>query len=133
MEMNWKINSLIDCKDPENKWLPAKIKDIKVNPSDHNRTKVLVSYIDFSSKYDEWIDSDSDRIIPFFSPESSIQNDLKENNRVNVYDLKKSKWREARVVQIYINGDILVHWKGYASKFDEKIPKFQAQERIKSL
>ena len=92
------MNCLVDCKDPENKWLPAKILDIKVNPSDHKRTKVKVTYTDFSAKYDEWIDSDSDRLLPSFAPDSCVQNDLLQNNRVNVYDLKKSKWREARVI-----------------------------------
>ena len=120
MEGAWKIGDRVDCKDTENKWLAARIIDIKVSPTDHTKTHVKVTYTDFSDQYDEWIDSESDRLLPSFQPDSSIEN-LCLNNRVNVYDLKRQKWREARVIQIFVNGDIKIHWKGYSAKFDENV------------
>ena len=72
MEAKWKIGGRIDCKDPENKWLAARIKDVEVSPTDHTRTSVLVTYTEFDAKYDEWINSDSNRILPAFLPESNL-------------------------------------------------------------
>ena len=55
-------------------------------------------------------------------------NQLKVNNRIDVYDKAKAKWREARVLEIIFEDQqpasiksIKVHFKGLHSKFDEII------------
>ena len=56
------IGEKIDCMDTCNKWLDARIIDLKDN--DENEVpKVKVTYTDFGDQYDEWIQADSDRII----------------------------------------------------------------------
>jgi hypothetical protein len=60
---------LVDCKDPAGKWLNAKVIDLK--ETEHG-TAIKVTYTDFSSKYDEWIDFDSPRILAQWEPGASV-------------------------------------------------------------
>lgn len=54
------------------------------------------------------------------------------NNRVDVLDKKKNKWREARIVEKG-NGYFKIHYKGYSTKFDEIIESTEYATRIKSV
>jgi hypothetical protein len=57
---------------------------------------------------------------------------LKLNNRIDVLDLKKNKWREARIIEMG-KGYLKIHYKGYSAKFDELIESNEYQDRIKSV
>ena len=87
-----------------------------------------VTYTDFDSKYDEWIEQGSDRILEQYSQGGCI----KLNNRIDVLDLKKNKWREARVIEMG-EGFLKIHYKGYSSKFDEVIESNEYEDRIRSV
>lgn len=67
-------------------------------------------------------------------------NELKVNNRIDVYDQAKAKWREARVIQITYADQlsasiktIRVHFKGLHSKFDEDIMVQDFPEKISPI
>jgi len=57
---NWRdfaVNDELDAQDSQNKWYMANIRDVKED-------KVFVHFINWSSKWDEWIDRSSDRLAP---------------------------------------------------------------------
>ena len=129
----WTLHEHIDCKDPYNKWLDAIVIDLKYHDSNGEEGTSLdqvsgsaplvdlkVSYTDFSDKYNEWIDAKSvpervlkqwgaQKVVPGKQEKSDIgdhqldYNQLRVNNRIDVYDRSKEKWREARVIQIERN------------------------------
>ena len=87
-----------------------------------------ITYSDFGSKYDEWIEQGSHRILEQYTQGGC----LKLNNRTDVLDLKKNKWREARIVEMS-KDFVKIHYKGYSAKFDEVIESKHYQDRIKSV
>lgn len=87
-----------------------------------------VTYTDFDAKYDEWIEQGSSRILEQYTEGGC----LKLNNRIDVLDLKKNKWREARVIEMD-KAYIKIHYKGYSSKFDEVIESNEFEDRIRSV
>jgi len=163
----WTLHEHIDCKDPYKKWLDAVIIDLKILNGAEGATQsapnvdIKVSYTEFSEKYDEWIVAKdiSGRVLKQWEAPSKSGtgavgaqeeqlnfDELNINNRIDVYDTSKSKWREARVIDIQrvessslddgshqgsqaIIQSIKVHFKGLHSKFDEVI----AQKDFKQL
>ena len=131
----FKLNQRVDCKDTCDKWLDAKVVDLKHTPQ--GQLEVKVSYTGYSSKYDEWLrDKDYDRIQKQFTPNSSY-NSLLVNNRIDVLDLEKNRWREARVIAVNKGSteieSIHIHYKGLSAKFDEKLIRADFPLRLKSV
>lgn len=65
-------------------------------------------------------------------------NMLQVNNRIDVLDIEKKKWREARVIFIKYECPglveaIQVHFKGLSKKYDEWIHHAEFEHRIKSV
>ena len=76
-----------------------------------------VHFTGWSSKYDEWIEENSDRIVKQWKRGAP----LLLNNRLDVRDIK-GKWLEAQVIQIELENSLfVVHFKGFSSKWDEVI------------
>ena len=127
----------IDCMDIQNKWLDGRIIDIKRSKEQSSNIEAVdikVSFTGYSEKFDEWIpwSQINQRVLKQFSgsiqiPPQSYES-LQINNRIDVKDLSKNKWREARIVDIQYQyalhqlvHAIKVHYKGLNSKYDEVI------------
>ena len=57
-------------------------------------------------------------------------------NRLDIFDLKDQKWREANIIEIKAknsNKAIKIHYKGYSSKYDEWIDIPREAARIKEV
>ncbi len=55
------------------------------------------------------------------------------NNRLDIYDVKDQKWREARIVEIKSHGKnntIKITYRGYSSNYDEWIDCSREASRI---
>ena len=132
---DFKLNEHVDCKDTCDKWLDAKVVDLKQTAQ--GELQVRISFTGFSSKYDEWVlAGDQAKILKQFTSTSSYDS-LLVNNRLDILDLEKNKWREARVTGIGKGSteieSINIHYKGLSAKFDEKIVRSDFAERIKSV
>jgi hypothetical protein len=57
-DSKFEVNQKIDCKDSVNKWLPAQV----VSVSDG---RILVHYEGWTTKWDEWLDTNSSRIADY--------------------------------------------------------------------
>jgi hypothetical protein len=68
-------------------------------------------------------------MIPRFTGDFST---IRENNIVDVFDKKKNKWREARIIEVG-DGYLKIHYKGYANKFDEIIESSEFADRVISF
>jgi hypothetical protein len=78
------LGESIDCLDACGKWLHAKVIDKKQgNISSGELLKV--TYLDFSSKYDEWVAPSTNRILKKFKPETEFD-DLRVGNIVDILD-----------------------------------------------
>lgn len=57
-------------------------------------------------------------------------------NRLDIYDIKDKRWREAHIVEIKANQSnkaIKIHYKGYKSTYDEWIDIPREAVRIKEV
>lgn len=105
------IGEHIDCLDSVNKWCNAEIV-AKRGPM------LKVHFTGWSYKYDEWISEDSERVLKQWRRGMP----LKVGHRLDVRDVK-GKWLEAVVVQVNDHEQVMkVHFKGWASKWDELLP-----------
>ena len=128
---SFNIDEAIDCLDTCGKWLHAKVLDTKID--NNNDQIVKVTYLDFSAKFDEWIASDSPRILKKFRSDSEFD-DLKVGNIVDILDIgaNANKWRECTVVRLE-DCFIVVHYKGFSSKYDEHVMNDDLDLRIESV
>jgi hypothetical protein len=86
---------------------------------------VKVHFTGWSTKYDEWIDVHSDRIIKQWVRGNPFQR----NQRLDVKD-EKNKWLEAHILEVVPGDYIKIHYKGWSSKFDEYIPISQVSHNL---
>jgi hypothetical protein len=56
-DTDFSVGNLVDARDLRGKWLLARVEAIE-------RGKLLIHYIGFSKKWDQWISSQSDRLAP---------------------------------------------------------------------
>jgi hypothetical protein len=57
-------------------------------------------------------------------------------NRLDIFDLKEKKWREAHIIEIKAdksNKAIKIHYKGFGTKYDEWIDITRESVRIKEV
>ena len=89
--------------------------------------------MDFSAKFDEWILSTSPRILKKFRSDSEFD-DLRVGNIVDILDIgvNANKWREGTVVRLE-DSFIVVHYKGFSSKYDEHVMNDDLDQRIESV
>jgi hypothetical protein len=81
------IGQWVDVKDTIDQWLEAQVIDVKEN-------KVYIHYNGWGTRWDEWIDMDSDRIMPFryHTKQKSFSNyncpfpNVKPDANVNIYN-----------------------------------------------
>lgn len=81
------VGQWVDVKDTIDQWLEAQVIDVKDN-------KVYIHYNGWGTRWDEWIEMDSDRIMPFryytkqttFSNYNSPFPNVKPDANVNVYN-----------------------------------------------
>lgn len=77
-------------------------------------------YTGWQYKYDEWIELPSPRVQKQWARGQPVRL----NTRLDVVD-QKGKWLEAQVIEISNNNNdesMRVHFKGFASKWDELVP-----------
>lgn len=146
----WNLHEHVDCKDPCDKWLDAVILDLKHHESDNGGmglVDIKVSYTGFSQKYDEWIVAAEipSRVLKQWDvPDGGLPdfNKLQVNNRIDVWDTPKNKWREARVIDLFTieqpgglqkTTALKVHFKGLHSKFDEIIDQADFERMISPI
>jgi len=58
LSTKWKLHDLIDCRDPSGRWSIARVDGVLAD-------KVKVRYEGWDSRWNEWINIDSDRLEPF--------------------------------------------------------------------
>ena len=100
----------VDCLDETGAWLNAEVVELAPN-------KVKVHFSNYSSKFDIWVDENSDKILKQWRHGQNFVI----NNRVDVLD-SYSHWKEALIIDMN-EAQIKVHYKGYVPKYDEWIHK----------
>merc|ERR1712154_273100 len=111
----------IDCQDEYNKWYEAQIIDISGN-------KIKVHYKGWKSKFDTWIDLESDperaRKLHTFTerpPSKGTLDDFSIGTKCDCLD-STDKWYEAEIVDKNENGQLVfIHYKGWDAKYNEWI------------
>lgn len=81
------VGQWVDVKDTIDQWLEAQVIDIKDN-------RVYIHYNGWGTRWDEWIDMDSDRIMPFryYTKQTTFSNyncpfpNVKPDANVNIYN-----------------------------------------------
>eukprot|EP00475_Leptophrys_vorax_P032356 TRINITY_DN4980_c0_g1_i3.p1 TRINITY_DN4980_c0_g1~~TRINITY_DN4980_c0_g1_i3.p1 ORF type:complete len:341 (+),score=69.65 TRINITY_DN4980_c0_g1_i3:29-1051(+) len=110
---SWKVGDMVDVMDKNNKWYQCQVTATQGH-------QVRIHYIGWNEKWDEWIPRDSPRIAKLES-----HTGVKRLERIKVGDLidaqdRQGKWYES-VVQAIKDGQFLVHYNGWSSKWDEWI------------
>merc|ERR1719242_1049341 len=131
MDISYELGSIylhrwIDAQDEYNKWYEAEI--IEIHPSSPKMIKV--HYKGWKSKFDTWIDLDSEperarKLHTFTDRPSSkgILTDFGIKTRCDCLD-STDKWYEAEIVDVNENGElVLIHFAGWDSKYNEWINK----------
>ncbi|XP_072377745.1 uncharacterized protein [Diabrotica undecimpunctata] len=96
--LNFAINSNVEALDFNNEWYPAKIIE-----TDEEEKEVLIHFIDFPSKHDEWISMNSSRLRPAqnidlsctTNPLASLESDIDKSSIVNTTPVESSISAEA--------------------------------------
>jgi hypothetical protein len=86
------VGQWVDVKDTIDQWLEAQVIDIKEN-------KVYIHYNGWGTRWDEWIEMDSDRIMPFryYTKQTTFSNyncpfpNVKPDANVNVYNQNQNQ------------------------------------------
>lgn len=64
---------------------------------DEENRRIFVSYLFWSSKWDEWVDISPDRVAPLHTHTYNPPNPLKIRQRIEV--LRHDEWKEAFVIE----------------------------------
>ena len=120
------LHRWIDAQDEYNKWYEAQI--IEIHPSSPQMIKV--HYKGWKSKFDTWIDLESDperaRKLHTFThrpPSKGTLDDFSLNTKCDCLD-STDKWYEAEIVAVNDNGELVsIHYKGWDNKYNEWINK----------
>ena len=110
--MKFNLGQNVDVRDTKNKWVNGEIVYIKGH-------EAYLHYSGWSSRYDEYIDLRSGRILPQWEPGKEIL----PNNRIDAYH-PNAGWLEARAVEIEPDttgkgvGRVKVHYFNYHPKYD---------------
>jgi hypothetical protein len=86
---------------------------------DHDRQRVYVTYVFWSSKFDEWVECTTARIAPLFSHTYNPPNPLRVGQRIEAMD-SRFLWLEAFVIDENAL-EVKIHYKSWDVKFDEWI------------
>ncbi|CAG9859535.1 unnamed protein product [Phyllotreta striolata] len=91
--LNFTINSKLEVLDFKNKWYPAKIVEI-----DYEENEVLIHFDNFSTKYDEWISTNSSRLRPLQegTPAVDPEKNLDGNDAFAVGERCLASWSVSR-------------------------------------
>eukprot|EP00940_MAST-03C_sp_MAST-3C-sp2_P000069 g69.t1 len=118
------VGSVLDVLEPmslkRRVWCPAKVVSIN-----RGSGKVFVTFTDWTSKFDEWIDRASPRLKPhgthvYLGP----QTPLTVGQRIDVFDEHPCQRKHIPAIVIEEKRDsVKVHFEGYQSKFDEWISR----------
>ena len=100
----------VDCKDENGTWLNAEVVELGQN-------KVKVHFSNYATKFDIWLEEDSDRILKQWRFNTNFQI----NNRVDVLD-SYNMWKEAYIIDLN-ETQVKIHYRGYVAKYDEWIHK----------
>ena len=94
-------------------WCPARVIEIELK-------RVKITYLDWSSKWDEWIDRSSTRLAVFGTHVFRVGSVLKIGQRIEVFDEhpKREVWSVSYVCDVD-PARVKVHFIGFAKKFDE--------------
>lgn len=102
--------------DSVNRWSEAEVKGV-----DDERQRVFVSYLHWTSKWDEWIDWNEDRLAPIHTHTYHFGGRLKLGQRLEVQDDRGDRL-EAFVIEERSN-EVKIHYKDFAPRYDEWIDR----------
>jgi hypothetical protein len=105
-----KMGDVIDVMDSRERWCEGEV--LKV---DRINWRVLVSYVNWDSKFDEWV-SDPLRLAPLHMHTYTLGGILQQHQRVEVLD-EIGKWLEAFVIE-ESGEQVKVHFMGFSYKYD---------------
>mmetsp|Transcript_3871 Transcript_3871/g.6041 ORF Transcript_3871/g.6041 Transcript_3871/m.6041 type:complete len:631 (-) Transcript_3871:59-1951(-) len=108
------VGQQVDVLDTVNRWSEAEIMKV-----DTERGRLFVTYLFWSSKYDEWVTPD--RVAPLFTHTYNPPNPLKTGQRVECLD-SRHEWLQAFVIDEN-ETEVKVHYQSWDPKFDEWIPR----------
>jgi hypothetical protein len=109
-----RVGSAVDVLDDVCLWASAAVVEVTA-------AQVKVHYHGWGVQFDEWLRKSSRRLAPAASQVYSEGGTLRRAQRLDVLDTV-SKWCEASVVEEDPDrGRVKVHYRGWASKFDEWI------------
>ena len=107
---------IIDVLDSVNRWSEAEVKEV-----DEERQRVFVSYLHWTSKWDEWIDWNEGRLAPIHTHTYHFGGTLKPGQRLEVQDDRGDRL-EAFVIDERSN-EVKIHYKDFATRYDEWIDR----------
>jgi len=98
-------------------WCPARVIEVRSD-------RVKITYLDWSSKWDEWIERSSKRLARYGSHVFREGSVLKIGQRIEVFDMhpKREVWTTSYVCDVD-HVRVKVHFVGFAKKFDEWIAR----------
>lgn len=106
------VGEIVDVLDSVDRWAEAEV--IKV---DRQLCHIFVSYLNWDSQYDEWIQDIRNRVAPLNTYTYNNQGNFKIGQRIDAYDSTR-KWLEAYIIDIN-QTQVMVHYKSFNAKFDE--------------
>ena len=104
----------LDVLDTVSKWAEAEVVAV-----DEDMEKILVTYVFWSDKWDEWIDFDSERVAARGAKTYAGSGLPQVGQRIEAKD-ETGRWLEAEVLKVNPD-DAYVHYKNYHKKFDQWI------------
>lgn len=108
------VGQHIDVLDSVNRWAEAVV--LKV---DRENTRVYISYLFWSDKWNEWIEDINGRTALLHTHTYVEGGVLRLDQRIEVLD-ELNNWLESFVIE-EAPAQVKIHYKGFASKFDEWI------------
>jgi OTU domain-containing protein 5 len=106
------VGDIVDVLDSVDRWAEAEV--VKV---DRQLRYIFVSYLNWDSQFDVWIQDIRNRVAPLNTYTYNNQGNFKIGQRIDAYDSTR-KWLEAYVIDIN-QTQVMVHYKSFNAKFDE--------------
>lgn len=115
-EFPYFVGQQLDVLDDVNRWSEAEVLQV-----DRKESKIFITYLFWSEKFNEWIAVPSERVVPLHTHTYYPGGVLKVGQRIEVLDERRC-WLEAFVIDEK-RIEVQIHYRGFAPKFDEWIPR----------
>lgn len=106
LKAQYKKGNIVEAKDYANKWYKSRVLEL-----DEESKQVLVHFLGWNSRYDQWFDLNSNDIKPFSQEKQKNTSSLNTRSTVSTSNASNSKKTDEKSFKFEPGSDILAKWK----------------------